>query len=359
MAPKIACYIESMTNTSPASLSDTELLAEITRAAGIERKSTAELLTLLAEVDLRKLYLGLGYSSLFVYCTNALRMSESAAYIRIAAARTSRSFPSILTHLMNGNVTLTTVSLLASRLTIENHEALLSAASHKSRRDVERLVASLAPKPDVSSIVRRLPERDASAALPAHPSTPSLLDPAIAMSTTPAPTQAIVSTPPIHRPVLAPLSAETYLLRITLTAHAHEKLERARALLRHQVPNGDPAVIVERALTILVEQLERSKHAATERPRTTAGASVSTSRHIPAAVKRVVWERDRGRCAFIGADGECGEAGFLEFHHVIPFAAGGPTSADNLELRCRAHNAYEATLFEQSLAADQLAARMK
>ena len=29
-------------------------------------------------------------------------------------------------------------------------------------------------------------------------------------------------------------------------------------------------------------------------------------------------------------------------HHVVPFAAGGETLVDNLELRCRAHNAYEA-----------------
>jgi hypothetical protein len=55
-----------------------------------------------------------------------------------------------------------------------------------------------------------------------------------------------------------------------------------------------------------------------------------------------VWARDDGRCAFIGADGRCGETGWLELHHVLPFARGGPTTAANLELRCRAHNAYEA-----------------
>lgn len=339
-----------MTNDSPASLSDSDLLSETTRAAAIERRSTAELLALLGEVDFRKLYLGLGYSSLFVYCTSALHMSESAAYMRIAAARSSRSFPSILTHLMNGDVTLTTVSLLASRLTNENHEGLLSTASHKRRRDVERLVASLAPKPDVASSVRRLPDRSPSAALPAQSSTPLPLDRAVPLSVTPAPAHVTVSAPSTYRPVLAPLSAEKYLLRITLSSQAHQNFERARALLRHQIPSGDPAAVMERALAILVDQLERTKHAATARPRSTA-VTTSTSRHIPAAVKRTVWQRDCGRCAFIGADGQCAEVGFLEFHHLIPFAAGGPTNAENLELRCRAHNAYEATLFEQSLTA--------
>jgi 5-methylcytosine-specific restriction endonuclease McrA len=55
-----------------------------------------------------------------------------------------------------------------------------------------------------------------------------------------------------------------------------------------------------------------------------------------------VWTRDDGRCAFVGADGRCRETGWLEIHHVVPFARGGLTTTENLELRCRAHNAYEA-----------------
>jgi hypothetical protein len=66
------------------------------------------------------------------------------------------------------------------------------------------------------------------------------------------------------------------------------------------------------------------------------------SRHVPAATKRVVSQRDGGRCAFIGPNGRCPATAFLEYHHVVPFAAGGETSAKNLELRCRAHNRYEA-----------------
>jgi hypothetical protein len=38
----------------------------------------------------------------------------------------------------------------------------------------------------------------------------------------------------------------------------------------------------------------------------------------------------------------CGETGFLEYHHVVPFADGGPATSENIQLRCRAHNAYEA-----------------
>jgi hypothetical protein len=112
-------------------------------------------------------------------------------------------------------------------------------------------------------------------------------------------------------------------------------------LLRHSVPNGDPAEIFDRGLTLLEADLERKKLAQTDRPRPAAKAAPG-SRHVPAAVRRAVWKRDEGRCAFVGTTGRCAERGFLEFHHVVPFAKGGETTSANLELRCRAHNLYEA-----------------
>jgi 5-methylcytosine-specific restriction endonuclease McrA len=143
------------------------------------------------------------------------------------------------------------------------------------------------------------------------------------------------------RVVLAPLASDRYLLKITLSAGARARLDRARDLLRHVVPSGDPAVIVDRALTALVEQLEKSRRAAARRPQARPRVT-TTRRHVPASVRRAVWTRDEGRCAFVGADGRCRETGWLELHHVLPFARGGPTTAGNPELRCRAHNAFEA-----------------
>jgi hypothetical protein len=112
-------------------------------------------------------------------------------------------------------------------------------------------------------------------------------------------------------------------------------------LLRHSVPNGDPAEIFDRGLTLLEADLERRKLAQTHRPRPGVKAAPG-SRHVSAAVRRAVWKRDEGRCAFVGTTGRCAERGFLEFHHVVPFAKGGETTSANLQLRCRAHNLYEA-----------------
>lgn len=362
-------------NVNVSSLSDRQLLTETQRVADTERQTTAALVALLAEVDARRLYLGEGYNSLFTFCTRALHLSEQAAYSRITAARTARRFPNILSRLGEGAISLTTVGLLAPHLTDDNHEAILDAARHQSKRDVERLIAAMQPQPDIPSSIRALPappvaarpsssldrsgwanataaleRQNASTELPME-SAPHVSAPVTPIE--PAPSSLASASP--RRSIVAPIAPKRYLIRITVGEATYRKLERARDLLRHRIPDGDPAAIVDRALTVLIEQAERTKFAATPRPappapprptraraNSRARESQSRSRRIPSAIRRAVWSRDEGRCAFIGTDGRCGETGFLEFHHVIPFAVGGPSGADNLQLRCRAHNAHEA-----------------
>jgi 5-methylcytosine-specific restriction endonuclease McrA len=141
-----------------------------------------------------------------------------------------------------------------------------------------------------------------------------------------------------------PLAPERYKVQFTVSGETYAKLRRAQDLLRHTIPDGDLAAVFDRALTALLDRLARTKLATTARPR--AGRSATPgSRHLPAAVKREVWTRDGGRCAFVGANGRCTETGFLEWHHVVPYADGGSAAVENVELRCRAHNAYEAERF--------------
>jgi hypothetical protein len=321
--------MSTSTLAPPSDLSDNELLGEVTRLVARERHATAALIASLAEVDARRLYLGQGFSSLFTYCTQALHLSEHAAYGRIEAARAARRFPVILDLLTDGSVNLTTIGLLAPHLTDANHQQTLASARHKSKLDVEQLLARLRPQPDVPPTVRKVP-------------VPKPSDPGGKLASSDPTPQPPYDGVPSDRPaVLKPLAPERYKVQFTVSRETYEKLRRVQDLMRHTVPNGDPAVIFDRALTELLALLEKNKLAVTARPRT-AREPARQSRHIPASVKRDVWRRDAGRCAFVGTQGRCNETGFLEFHHVQPFADGGETIVSNLELRCRAHNAYEA-----------------
>jgi HNH endonuclease len=63
-------------------------------------------------------------------------------------------------------------------------------------------------------------------------------------------------------------------------------------------------------------------------------------------VKRAVWLRDGGRCAFVSKGlRRCKEHGRLEFHHLRPYAVGGTATVENIQIRCRAHNVFEAEMF--------------
>ena len=367
-----------MTTDRITLLTDSDLLAATVRAATTERGATVDLLRLLIEVERRRLYLCQGYASMFSYCTRVLKLSEHAAYGRITVARAARRFPIVLDFIESGGWSLSTVSLLAPHLTEDNCEALLDAARDRSTREVEQLVAGLHPAPDIPSSVRASPAMRAprpneplfslaratdvdesedawppsttpSSTTPPSTTPPSTTPPSTTpSSTTPSSTSPFPQVQPRFTPprpsLLTPIAPRRYLLRITIGEDARDKLERLRSLMRHSVPSGDPAAIVERALTVLLGQVERRKLAMSSAARSASRNSrgrQSTGRAIPAAVRRAVWARDQGRCAFIGADGRCAENAFLEFHHVVPYARGGVATVENIQLRCRAHNAYE------------------
>jgi hypothetical protein len=320
---------------APGSLSDGELLVELTRLAHAERGATVRLIAALTEVEVRGLHFGQGYSSLFGYCTRVLLLSEDAAYNRIEVARASRRFPVVLEMLERGDVTMTALRLLAPHLNDDNCREVLRRATHCTRREVEEIVASLQPKPDVPSLLRKLPEHQ-----------PRVVESVVAPPSVSAQSVPVATSEqkPAARSIVQPLAPERYKLQVTIGRVTQEKLRRAQDLMRHSVPSGDFATILDRALDLLLDDLARKKMAHARRARPPQ-ASRGQSRHIPAAVRRDVWSRDGGRCAFNGARGRCSETAFLEFHHVRPFADGGEATAENIELRCRAHNQYEATLY--------------
>ncbi|HVR70897.1 MAG TPA: HNH endonuclease [Vicinamibacteria bacterium] len=341
---------------TPPLLSDGELVAEVKRLVRCERHAIARLVVHLADMDGRELHLAASFPSLYAYCVGELALSDYEAFSRIEAARAGKAFPRIFSLLAEGALSLTTVQLLARKLTAENHDALLSAAAGRSKRGVQELLAQWVPRPDVPESIRRLPSREATPApalaLPADgsntagtPRTGAGAGPSAPLAIEALPAPPTAAPAPSSRPVATPLAPDRYQVTFTASAESCALLRQAKDRLSHAVPDGSTDRVVNRALKALLVQLDRTQHAAADRPRQPRGTA-PRSRTIPAHVRRAVWRRDGGQCAFEARSGRrCGERRFLEYHHLDPHVLGGEATVERVELRCRSHNNYEARLW--------------
>ena len=408
-------------------LSDEELLLGLSGSLGVSRRAVAEVVAHLGEVEERRLHLLEGHGSLFAYCNTRLGMSEDEAWRRIEVARLVRCFPLLLDKLANGDVSLSVAALLKSRLTEANHVRLLAEVSGATVRQAREVLARWFPQPDVLPLIRKLPAQQIAAAgaaptMPAGTRAPAMVEPvggATAAASARVPSDAVEPASSAAPPVtlgsaphpaptgsavpasrcgvvrsVQPLSAERYKVQLTVGTSFKGKLEKAQDLLRHAVPSGDLATLIERALDLLIAQTTQRRFAVTSRPKTkgstSTGAadsnsdalgslastsqvspasqmspaspspasqsdSTSTSqpprakssapRYIPSDVRRIVHARDGGRCTWRGPDGErCECRAWLEFDHVIPVGRGGASDPANVRSLCKAHNRLAAEI---------------
>jgi hypothetical protein len=348
------------------SVPDHELLSRLCDLVSRSRRVEADLVAHIGEVDERRLFAREAFPSMFAYCTEALHLSEADAYRRITVARAARKHPELLEALRVGRVHLSGLALLVSVVNTNNCAALLARAAHRTRRQIEELVAELSPRPDAPSVIRKLPERrDASrgtgnsgslapvelfpgrvGARPTEPGpaatgdSPTPADPSCP-STLPRPLRLPATHPTTPTPSVQAISCARFKVQFTASAEFRDKLERLAKLLRSEIPDGDLAAVIERAVSDKLDRLEARRLGRTTAPRTrlpgvdTSGAA----RHIPAAVRRAVADRDGSRCRFVSEHGRrCSERSALEFHHLHPFAMGGGHSLDNVQLLCPQHN---------------------
>jgi len=228
--------------------------------------------------------------------TRGLGLSENEAFRRIAAARLGRRFPIVHSPLASGAVHLTTLELLREHLTDENHIELLESVSGKTKREVEALLATRFPRPDAPARIRQL-------------------------------------------------SRESFKVEFTASAELRDKLELCRDLLAHANPSRDLAAVIERAVDLLLAELESKRLARTKRPRHEPAtrdarpARVANPARVTSATRRKVFDRDGLQCAYVSPDGcRCQARAFLELDHAEPRALGGKSDSENLRVRCRAHN---------------------
>lgn len=301
----------------------------------------------IAEVDARRLYARHASPSMFAYCTEVLHFSEAEAYLRITAARASRKHPMLLSMLAEGRLHLSGIAKLAPQLTLENRDALLEQAAHRTKREIVELLAALSPKPDVRACTRKLPPPRGSVSVVkgSQTATKTGAEPALP----PAPrheasrelrpdgvgqTHLRAAQPQFG--AVEPLAADRYKVQFTAGAAFRDKLKRLQDLS----PGCDVAQVIEQAVTERLERLEAKRFARVKKPRKSLKDTDTTpsSRYIPAPVRRAVHERDGGRCTFRDESGRrCTARSNLEFHHHgRPYGRGGEHSTSNVRLMCAA-----------------------
>ena len=374
-----ACYEWSMMIgiDTVQRLTDNDLLASTRRLVERDHEVTANLLVHIGEIDARRLYLGRAFASMFAFCVGELGFSEDAAYNRITVARLGRRFPEVIETVRSGRVHISGLRLLAPHITEGNRVGVLAEAAGKSKRSIEEMVARHSPRPPVPATIRKVPEsahrtqeegpysildgRQAGllsglpkeAHGPSHPREAS--EQALAKASATEPARMMEQPAPVtdrpsraseHHSVVQPLAEEIFRVQFTASKRLRDKLREAQDLLRHQVRDGDLAVVLEKAVDLLIEDVKKKRFAVGRKARsnlTPVEGEKARTRHIPDAVKRAVYERDGGRCAFVDERGRrCEETGGLELDHVDGFARTHEHSVDRIRLVCRAHNQHAA-----------------
>jgi hypothetical protein len=315
------------------------LLFEVERLVKADRALGATLLVHLGEVEARKLYLARGFSSMFEYCRSALGMSEAEAYLRMRAANIGRQFPLVLERFGSGGVHLTAIKLLAPHLTQDNHAQLLDRVSGMKKREIEVLVAELAPQPDVPARLRKLPAR---AVKPAATFDFATVRASAAMTTAAMPPSTAVTTAAMPPSAAMTTSAMPPLDAVTTAAMP------ASAAVTTAATSASPLAsqalsITEPAARAFALQPPRARAVST--PLSPGRFKLELTLGQDAHDQLLVFARDAGQCAFVSPEGRrCSAREFLEVHHHVPFARGGDATVDNLRLSCRAHNQFLAEL---------------
>jgi len=355
-----------------------------------EQVAMAEFLVCLSEFDRQRLWEPLGFISLWHYLHRELGLSRASAFHRKEAARLLQHFPSVEAPLRDGRLCLSSVAQLAKVLTAENEAEVLPRFFHRSAREAREVVAELVPRVNVPervmvtalsspSAVRTSELAGTDAGVASAPTAPALQaslthshSPSPAPSPTPSPgnpasTAAQDSTgvgPPAQgsRPApgpsstVEPLDAELRRLHVTVSRRFLGKLETARDALAHVGGVIDVEAILEAGLDLLlakqakrrgqVKRPRKPSPAPGEGPASEAASMLakgeppsSESTHVPAEVRRAVWERDGWRCQWrTSSGGLCGSTRRLQVDHVIPRARGGLSTIENLRVLCAFHN---------------------
>jgi 5-methylcytosine-specific restriction endonuclease McrA len=343
-----------------AHLSSHALTAKLGELLADERQTIVAFVLHLAELERRQLHLELGYPNLYGFCIDRLKLTRGATYRRVTAARLVARYPEIAEYLRDGRLCLTTLALLDDVLDDSNVREVLERAAGRTEEQTKVLVAALKPQPAPRDLFQRLPAPRAAAQCAAALTAASCPAPAVpaaeagALIAPPANApeaqvatalQANFASPvPARRAAAAPqpISADQYVLRVTIGQELADDLKKVKALLSHSIPDGNLEAVLHACVRNMIAHCEKRRMGSDE-PRPRKVKQPPKDRGVPVEVSREIWKRDGGTCAYLAPDGKrCGSDYQVEVHHLQPYARKGPPTVENLQIRCRAHNRYAA-----------------
>ena len=266
------------------SLSDQMLLSSMESLVAQERDLLTSILHHLREIEARKLFCDLGYSSLFDYATRKLGYSNDQAQRRISAMRALKEIPQIEEKIESGALSLTTISMAqsffrAEKVPLQKKIEILRRLEHKSTREAEKVLLSISPKP-------LRPEK------------------------------------------VTALTEDLSEMRFLASTKLQEKLKKLKGRFAHSNPNMSLSELIEKLADLGLEEFFPSKE---EKPLGAPKVSLRQS-YVPKPVRRQVFRQGQCKCS------NCGSTYALEIDHIRPLALGGDSSAENLRLLCRSCN---------------------
>jgi len=263
-----------------------ELVERTKQLVAEERKITTRVLEHLRQIEQHRVYAEWGFPSLFEFCVKELGYSESAAQRRISSMRLMRELPELKQTIEEGELTLTAITLAQQvfrekNYTTEAKREILKTLHGKSTREVEQQLATIHPKKPRER-KRLLNDKQVEVTV--------VLDQAL--------------------------------------------LQQLKDHFSHVKPGATVSELIE----LMAKKILKSPPA----PEVAPQVRSPQKRYVPPAVKRFVQSRDRS-CTFISPEGRrCSSTYLLQFDHTHPFGLGGPTTTDNLRLRCATHNRQNA-----------------
>ena len=299
-----------------------------------EKKKLALLIAHISEISRRKAHLELGYKNLFDYIVEHLGISAGSAYLRMQVANICRDYPEILECLSKNEISLTVAGLLCVYINKENCSKLLDGCKGKTKREVEKYLVELRPKPVFKTMIRKQPVKK------------SIL----------SKEEVKQGGPQMSPGTVSPACPDVYNFRFSADEGFREKLMRLAEVLGIESTERNMQVVIEKALDLALDRkdpkkkLERriKRQKSKERQESSPAeenteSSKKRSRYIPARIRERVLERASYRCEYIGSEGcRCTQRTGLEIDHREPFARGGGNSESNLRVLCKRHNGFQA-----------------